>query len=186
MTSTPGDEQPQDNADNADTAPIPTPEPPASPSPGTGTSEPAGWQPQWQAQYPDPGQQGGQGGSQAPGYQAPGYPAPGYGQQYAPPPQGAYAYQVPDHPKATTAMVLGIVGLVLCQVLSPFAWVMGKTTLQEIDASAGRVGGRGQAQAGYVLGIVGTVLLGISIVVLVGYFIFIVGIIGAGIAGSNA
>ena len=31
--------------------------------------------------------------------------------------------------------------------------------MNEIDASGGQLGGRGQAQAGYVLGIIGTVLL---------------------------
>jgi hypothetical protein len=39
--------------------------------------------------------------------------------------------------------------------------------MDEIDASGGRWGGRGLAQAGYVLGIVGTLLLVISIVALV-------------------
>jgi len=85
---------------------------------------------------------------------------PGYGQlpvQFA-----------PDHPKATTALVLGILGVVLCQVLAPFAWSIGKKTVAEIDASRGAVGGRGSAQAGYVLGIVGTVLLGLVILYLIG------------------
>jgi len=201
MTSNPGDEQPQDTSD---TAPIPPPEPPVSSEQGGGSeqggseqggSEQGGWQPQWEAQYPpaDSAQQGYQG---QPGYGQPSYGQPGYGQQsdypqgyaqqYAPPPQGAYAYQAPEHPKATSSMVLGIVGLVLCQVLSPFAWVMGKKTLQEIDASGGRVGGRGQAQAGYILGIVGTVLLGLSLLFLIVYFVFVVAILGAGIYGSNA
>jgi len=68
----------------------------------------------------------------------------------------AYA---PDHPKATTALVLGILGMVVCGVLAPFAWWIGKRTLNEIDGSHGQLGGRGTAQAGYVLGIIGTVLL---------------------------
>jgi hypothetical protein len=66
---------------------------------------------------------------------------------------------VPDHPRATTALVLGILALVLCGLLGPFAWSIGKSTMNEIDASGGRWGGRGQAQAGYVMGIIGTVLL---------------------------
>ncbi len=92
----------------------------------------------------DPNQQG--------GYGQPG----GYGQ--APPP-GGYGQQTQDHPKATTSMILGIVGIVCCSFAAPFAWVTGKKTVNEIDASGGRLGGRGQAQAGYILGIVGTVLL---------------------------
>ena len=70
-----------------------------------------------------------------------------------------------DHPSATTALVLGILGLVLCQVLSPFAWVIGGRAVREIDASQGTLGGRGSANAGRVLGIVGTALLVVGLVV---------------------
>ncbi len=51
---------------------------------------------------------------------------------------------------------------------------MGKKTLDEIDASQGQVGGRGAAQAGYVLGIVGTVLLGLGIIFGILWIILIV------------
>jgi hypothetical protein len=64
-----------------------------------------------------------------------------------------------EHPRATTALVLGILGLVLCQVLSPFAWLVGGRAVREIDASRGALGGRGSANAGRILGIIGTVLL---------------------------
>ncbi len=126
-----------------------------------------------------------------PGYgQAPGYgPPPGYGQPPAyGPGQGyppGYGYAAPDHPKATTSLVLGILGVVLCQVISPFAWVTGKRTLAEIDASQGRWAGRGQAQAGYVLGIVGTVLLGLGLAALLLYGVFAV-VALAGLASSAA
>jgi hypothetical protein len=70
-------------------------------------------------------------------------------------------------------------------VISPFAWVTGKRTLAEIDASQGRWGGRGQAQAGYVLGIVGTVLLGLGVAFLVIYGVVAV-IALAGLAGNAA
>lgn len=73
----------------------------------------------------------------------------------------------PDHPQATTSLVLGILGLVLCQVLSPFAWVTGGRTVREIDASGGRLGGRSNANAGRICGIVGTVILGCYLAVLV-------------------
>ena len=42
---------------------------------------------------------------------------------------------------------------------SPVALFMGRSSMKRIDASQGRLGGRGMAQAGFVLGIVGTVLL---------------------------
>jgi len=90
--------------------------------------------------------------------------SPGDGQ-----PQGSYppiAY-APDHPKATTALVLGIVGIVVCGFVAPFAWKVGRDTVRDIDASQGRLGGRGSAQAGYILGVVGTVLLALGLLAVV-------------------
>jgi len=73
------------------------------------------------------------------------------------------------------SLILGILGLVLCQLLGPVAWVIGKRTVNEIDAAPGSYSGRGLAQAGYICGIVGTVLLGLGIV----YLVVVVVIIGA-------
>ena len=117
------------------------------------------------------------------------------GQQYAPPPnpyQAPHEYGGPpspygmpyqpaygggaltDHPSATTAMVLGIVGLVglvlcggLTLVLSPAAWIMGAKAVREIAASPGRYGGRDRAQSGKIMGIIGTVLLVLIVVVVI-------------------
>jgi hypothetical protein len=122
-----------------------------------------------QAQQPYQGQYQGQ-------YQQP------YQQPY--PPYG-FPAAPQEHPKATTAMVLGILGLVMCGVAAPFAWAIGKRAVAEIDASGGRLGGRSQAQTGYILGIVGTVLLGLGLLFLVFYFIVVVVAIG-GMAASNA
>jgi len=68
------------------------------------------------------------------------------------------------------AMVLGIVGLagglvcylpILC---APFAWFLGNKARSEIDAAPGRWSGRGAAQAGFVLGIIGTVILVLGLI----------------------
>lgn len=75
-------------------------------------------------------------------------------------------------------MVLGILGLVLCSFVAPFAWITGKRTMDEIDASYGRLGGRGMAQAGYVMGIIGTVLLGLTLLLVVG--VVLLAILSAG------
>ena len=83
---------------------------------------------------------------------------------YPPPPQGGPAY-APNHPQATLALVLGILSLVICGVLGPFAWVIGGKAVREIDASGGAVGGRGLAMAGKVCGIIATVLLILGVVV---------------------
>lgn len=87
------------------------------------------------------------------------------------PPPG-YPVVRPDHPRATTAMILGILGFVVCGVCAPFAWSIGGKAVKEIDASGGAYGGRGQAQAGYIMGIIGTVLLGLTVVGVVLWFIF--------------
>lgn len=102
---------------------------------------------------------------------------------YDAPPPGSYG-QVPypaprEHPQATMILVLGILGLVLCQVLSVFAWVMGNRVVQEIDASGGQLGGRGMANAGRICGIVGTILLGLSLV-----FVLVFLVIGIGVMSS--
>ncbi|MGZ4581735.1 MAG: DUF4190 domain-containing protein [Nocardioidaceae bacterium] len=83
---------------------------------------------------------------------------------YPPPPQGGPAY-APQHPRATLALVLGILSLVICSVLGPFAWVIGGNAVKEIDASGGQLGGRGLAQAGRICGMIATVLLILGAVV---------------------
>ena len=67
----------------------------------------------------------------------------------------------------------------LCSVLAPFAWRIGKNTVDEIDASNGQLGGRGAAQAGYIMGIIGTILLGLAVVFLVFWLIIVVIAVGS-------
>lgn len=80
----------------------------------------------------------------------------------------------PEQSQATTVLVLGILSVVLCQILGPFAWVMGNTELGAIAAGRRPPENRGTANAGRILGIIGTVLLAIGILigilVLVGTF----------------
>jgi hypothetical protein len=122
-----------------------------------------------------PGQQPGQ------PYQSPyGQPAPPYGQPVPygqPNPYGQQPYgAVQDHPQATLILILGILGLVVCGVLAPFAWVMGNRVVREIDASNGAIGGRSMANAGRICGIVGSVLI------ILGLVLFVVIFLLAGIA----
>jgi hypothetical protein len=84
-----------------------------------------------------------------------------------PPQPGGYQQPPQDHPRATMSMILGILGLVICGVIAPFAWRMGKKTMDEIDASGGALGGRGMAQAGYIMGIIGTVFLALGLLFVV-------------------
>ncbi|MCM3514869.1 hypothetical protein [Nocardioides sp. P86] len=95
-----------------------------------------------------------------------------YGQPYGQQPYGQpYGYAAPTttHPQANTALVLGIVaigGMFVCGLpvlVSPFAWYVGAKAKREIEAEPGRWSGRSEANTGMVLGIVGTVLLGLGV-----------------------
>jgi len=82
-------------------------------------------------------------------------------------------YAVRDLPKATTAMVLGIIAIagaftcLLPVVIAPLAWVLGVQARREIRSAPHQWGGEGKATAGMVLGIIGTVLLVLGIVTIV-------------------
>lgn len=83
----------------------------------------------------------------------------------------------PEDSQATTVLVLGILSLVLCQVLGPFAWVMGNNELAGIDAGRRPPQNRGTAQAGRILGIISTVLMIIGFAFLL--IILFIGLVGA-------
>ena len=158
MTSTPGDDQPSSAEQPG--------QPPVDPSGSTEPTQPlSGW-----AASPQP--------PTAPSYG--GQPA---GQPPVGPPPGWYPgpspYRLPDHPDSTKALVLGIISLVggftcyLPMLLGPWAWVTGRRAVAEIDSQPGRWEGRSQAMAGYVMGIVATVLLILGVLALVGFIAFI-------------
>ncbi len=73
----------------------------------------------------------------------------------------------PEQSKATTVLVLGILGLVLCSVLAPIAWYMGNEEVRAIDAGRRDPANRGTANAGRILGIIGTVLAAIGIILVI-------------------
>lgn len=69
----------------------------------------------------------------------------------------------PEPSQATTALVLGILGIVVCWLLGPVAWHYGNEELAGIDAGRRDPTNRGMAQAGRIMGIVATALLGIGL-----------------------
>ncbi len=93
------------------------------------------------------------------------------------PPQFSYGRPQQDHPQATTILILGICGLVLCQILGPFAWSMGNKALREVDASQGQLGGRDMVNVGRILGIVATVLMILGF--LAGFFFVLAVVVSA-------
>lgn len=80
----------------------------------------------------------------------------------------------PEQSQATTALILGILGFVLCGVLAPFAWSIGSKELAAIDNGLRDPANRGTANAGKILGIIGTIFLGIAAVLMVFFLLFVV------------
>ncbi|MGV1008697.1 MAG: hypothetical protein ACOYBY_08820 [Dermatophilaceae bacterium] len=125
-----------------------------------------------------------------PAYQSqPGQPYAPYGPQgsspyppSAPPPyqSGMYAGGL-EHPQGTMILVLGILSIVLCQILGPIAWVMGRRALTEIDASGRSYTNRTMVNAGMICGIVGTVFLALGLVWLVFVIIVAIGTASTGV-----
>ncbi|MEO8198465.1 MAG: DUF4190 domain-containing protein [Thermoanaerobaculia bacterium] len=79
------------------------------------------------------------------------------GEPLMPPPPAGKASS-----RATTALILGIVGLVCCPLCGPFAWFMGMQEGKAIKAGQSSAAGQGLATVGMVLGILGTL-----------YFVFV-------------
>jgi hypothetical protein len=144
---------------------------------------------------PQPGQPFGQGqygqqpeyGQQQYGHQQ---PAPShYGQSPLPPayndplpPPTGYAQSGPvdNSVNGTVVLVMGILGLLFCQIFGIVAWVMGNNALKTLDSGRGDQSQRQLVVVGRVLGIIATVIM----ILLVVFFIFIIGV--AAITAMNA
>ena len=101
------------------------------------------------------------------------YGAPTPPHQPGPPPYGAYQGPPPNHRSAVTALVLGILSVVLCGFVTGIpAMVMGRRVVREVRASGGTVGGEGLGQAGFWTGLVGTFLSCASGLLIVALFAF--------------
>ena len=78
---------------------------------------------------------------------------------------GGAAAAKPDNKRALWSLILGIASIVLCcYILGPFAWYMGRNEVKAIDAGQSAKENRGMALAGMILGIIGTVLLVLSLI----------------------
>ncbi|WP_200956421.1 DUF4190 domain-containing protein [Nocardioides sp. Soil777] len=145
---------------------------------GEPPTQPYAAQPPAYGQDPSAQQSGPYGQPAQPG-QYGGYVQPGYA---APPP----------HPQATTALVLGLVsliGLFICLfpvLAAPFAWRTGGRVVKEIDAQPGRWSGREQAQAGRIMGIIGTVLLVLGVLAIAGLLVVAFAVSGDVSTGNSS
>lgn len=78
---------------------------------------------------------------------------------------------LPAH-RGTLILVLGILSIVCCNLVGPVAWVMGNADLKAMREQRMDPAGEGSTNAGRICGIVGTVLLGISLLMMVGWLAF--------------
>ena len=102
---------------------------------------------------------------------------PAQPQYAAPPPQGAGT-----NGYAIASLVLGISGFVVCPIVaSVVAIVFGVIAKRQIDANPGTQG-RGMAQAGFILGIVG---IAVWVVGIIAYIVLVAVIVGVGEGISN-
>lgn len=125
------------------------------------------------------------------------YPQASYGQQHPYPlqpygPQGYQAQQYPPYPvtpptsgKATAALAFGIGGLLLIWLYGVGGLLCGIPALifahqakVEIERSQGQLGGSGVATAGFVMGLISTIIGGLGALVVIGILIFAAGAIG--------
>ena len=84
-------------------------------------------------------------------------------------PYGMASYSAPpvQHPQATLALILGILGLAACPFVGIAALVIGNKARKQIDAAPGQFAGRGMATAGLVMGIVSVALIVLMVLLIV-------------------
>lgn len=102
-----------------------------------------------------------------------------------PMPQPSDGYQPPvfaEQSQAVTALVLSCLGIVACQVLCPVGWYLAQKELTAIDNGLRDPSKRDMAVAGRIVGIIGTVLIGVIFLAI----IFFIGIATfAGVSSST-
>ncbi len=77
------------------------------------------------------------------------------------------AHVYAERSQATTALVLGIVGLFFA-IVAPFAWKIAHDELKAIDEGRRPPEGYSMATAGRILGIIGTMLLLLGVLAVLG------------------
>jgi hypothetical protein len=73
----------------------------------------------------------------------------------------------PESSQASTALILGILGIVCCGPLAVVAWIMANNEQQGIASGRRNPQNEGTANAARIVGIVGTVLFGVGLIVLI-------------------
>ena len=84
--------------------------------------------------------------------------------------------------RGTLVLVLGVLSLMACGLLGPVAWAMGSADLKKMRA--GRMDDRGESEtkAGYICGMIATIMMGIGVLMMAAWFLFVFLLIGVGAA----
>ena len=93
------------------------------------------------------------------------------------PPPRQHPY--PEQGQAVTALVLGILSIIVCQLLGPVAWKLGSDELRAIAEGRRSPDGMSMAQAGRITGIIGTCFLALGVAFLL--FFLVAALAGFGI-----
>ncbi len=95
-----------------------------------------------------------------------------------PPPASPYPY--PEQSQSMTVFILGILSILVCQILGPFAWKFGNDDLKAIAEGRRPPENLGLAQAGRICGIIGTCLLGLGVAFFLLWLVLVLfGVMGA-------
>ena len=68
------------------------------------------------------------------------------------------------------ALAFSIIGIIFCGVFAPVGMVMGRNELQRIDGGQGDANARGMAQAAWIIGLIGTIILAVGALALILFF----------------
>ncbi len=91
-------------------------------------------------------------------------------------PPAAGSGQGQNQTMALVSLILGIVGIVICQLTAPAALIVGFLARKKAAENPNEYGGSGLALAGMIMGGIGTLLFLLVIV----YFVFIIGLAASG------
>jgi len=80
--------------------------------------------------------------------------------------------------------ILSIVGLLFFRILCIVVWVLANNDLKEMDAGRMDPEGRSKTNSARIIGMIGTILLCVALVLVCVWFVFIFAIIGAAGAGA--
>lgn len=84
--------------------------------------------------------------------------------------------------RGSTILVLGILSLIMCAPLGIPAWFMGSHDLSEMKAGRMDREGESLTQAGYVMGIIGSILMIFGILMICLWLAVVMLAVGAGVA----